>query len=158
MKAKFGDRKFQQKFLADFLSLEMPKMGFLARGLGYTFMQLKESDAAVQTAPAALKPLTRKRSHGEYAADALTNCCSDPNSSGAAKRRFDVLTRQHVGDVQRECATCGRVSDSCQDIYRRWDFACPMSGGRWRRPLHWHWELESPEDSDKGEFVMAPPP
>lgn len=59
----------------------------------------------------------------------------------ASKRKFDVLTRSFIGGgAKRECCTCGRVTATEDQLYKRWGHGCPMSGGRWRVPLEWRKE------------------
>ncbi len=88
-----------------------------------------------------------------------TNGVDNKDQSGAKRTRFDVLSRTKVaGSPLRECSVCGRVTQAEHAIYKRWGFACPMSGGRWRRPLVWRWDIEMQSTESVSQFMQAPPP
>jgi hypothetical protein len=81
------------------------------------------------------------------------------NNSSNKQVKFDVLSRTKIiGETARECSLCGRVTQAEHSMYKRWVFACPMSGGRWRRPLVWKWGVDMSEAGNVSEFMQAPPP
>eukprot|EP00293_Proteomonas_sulcata_P001164 CAMPEP_0184318326 /NCGR_PEP_ID=MMETSP1049-20130417/101986_1 /TAXON_ID=77928 /ORGANISM="Proteomonas sulcata, Strain CCMP704" /LENGTH=361 /DNA_ID=CAMNT_0026638059 /DNA_START=133 /DNA_END=1218 /DNA_ORIENTATION=+ len=162
LKERFYDAKFDQSALANYLSLSMPQHGFLARACGFFDMQLDDGKSGGSAQQARFEPLPRKRSYEAYAAEELNSAMEgkDEESESKKRRAFDVLTRLRMKEpASRECNLCGRVTYAESGMYERWAFACPMSGGRWRAPLEWHWDLPVPSSEEPvTTFIAAPPP
>lgn len=157
LKARFSDPKFDQQALANYLSLSMPQLGFLARACGFFNMQL--ADVPAEASKREHEPLPRKRTFDQYARDELM-AGKGEDAVERKWREFDVLTRLRLTEVPtRECNACGRLTTASEGVYNRWLHACPMSGGRWRVPLEWEWEAEEESSQEPAfQFLSAPPP